>query len=110
MAQMVGARRTAEWLLLGKPFSAQEALDSGFITAITPAGLALDHARTVAAQLAAQPGQALRSSKRILRLAGQTALDPAFDAERDLFTESLRSEADQAAFRRKGKAECRERG
>jgi enoyl-CoA hydratase/carnithine racemase len=99
MPQIAGARRSAEWLLLGKPFTAQEAQESGFITAVTPSGLSLDHARTVAEQLAAQPGQALRSSKRILRQAGKAALDRAFDTERDLFTERLRSEEAQAAFR-----------
>lgn len=99
MAQMVGARRTAEWLLLGKPFTAREAQDSGFITAATASGQALEHARRIAAELASQPGQALRESKRILRKAGRAALDRAFDDERDLFTERLRSEEAQAAFR-----------
>ncbi len=100
MAQLVGARRAAEWLLLGKPFGAAEALESGFITAIAPAGLALTQARTVAAALDKQPGQALRISKRMLREPGRAALMHTFDTERDLFAQRLKSEEAQAAFRR----------
>lgn len=100
MAQMAGPRRTAEWLLLGKPFTAGQACDSGFITAVTPPGQALERARQTAEELATQPGQALRGSKRLLRRAGRIALEQAFDAERDLFAERLRSDEAQAAFQR----------
>lgn len=99
MAQLVGPRRAAEWLLLGKQFSAREACDAGLVTAVTPAGQALTHARATAVELSLKPSQALRSSKRLMRQAGQAALTHAFNLERDLFTERLNSQEAQEAFR-----------
>ncbi|MGB3288243.1 MAG: enoyl-CoA hydratase-related protein [Burkholderiaceae bacterium] len=100
MARIAGPRRAAEWLLLGKSFDAAQARDSGLITATTAPGQALERARQTAAELARQPGQALRDSKRLLRRADRPALEQAFDAERDLFTQRLASDEAQAAFRR----------
>ena len=100
LAQLVGARRAAEWLLQGKRFDATEACDSGFITAVTPPGQALARAQATAAALAQQPLQALRISKRMLREPARAQLMRTFDNERDLFTERLKSEEAQAAFRR----------
>lgn len=100
MAQLVGARRAAEWLLLGKPFSAEQACASGFITAVTPAGQALSAAQATAMALGKQPGQALRISKRMLREPGRADLMLTLDNERDLFTERLQSDEAQAAFQR----------
>lgn len=100
MAQLAGARRSAEWLLLGKWFSAAEACDSGLITAVVPAGEALSMAQATAAALGNQPGQALRISKRMLREPARASLMQVFDNERDLFNERLKSDEAQAAFQR----------
>lgn len=98
MAQLVGSRRAAQWLLLGTPFSAAQAHDSGFITAVSPAGRALDDARSTASALAGQPAQALRVSKQLLHAGGRHALNTAFDMERDKFSERLQSTEAQSAF------------
>ncbi len=98
LAQLVGARRAAEWLLLGKPFSAQEAQDSGFITQAVPAGMALEHATNTAHALTAQPAQALREAKKILQESQRAALGHAFDREKTLFGRRLVSDEAQAAF------------
>lgn len=100
LAQLVGARRAAEWLLLGRPFSAQEAHESGFITDIAPAGTVLERASATAQALAAQSAQALRDAKRVLRQSQAVALSNTFDAERDLFARRLASDEAQAAFTR----------
>jgi len=100
MARLVGARRAAEWLLLGKPFNATEARNSGFITAIAPAGQALSMAQETATVLAKQPGQALRISKQMLREQGCAELMQTFDNERTHFNERLQSPEAQAAFQR----------
>lgn len=99
MARLAGTRRAAEWLLLGKPFSAREAADCGFITAVSATGKAMEDAQAAASALARQPVQALRASKRLLRQADQAALTQTFDRERDLFTERLQSDEAQAAFK-----------
>lgn len=100
LARLVGARRAAEWLLLGRPFNAAEARDSGFITAVAPAGQALAAAREAARTLSELPAAALRASKRLLRDSHQIELMKTFDVERDVFTERLQSAEAQQAFRK----------
>ncbi|PLC50487.1 enoyl-CoA hydratase [Pollutimonas subterranea] len=99
LAQLVGARRASDWLLLGRQFDAAEAYESGFITAVSPPGHALNEAQAAADVLGRQPAEALRISKRMLREPGRAELMRTFDKERDLFTERLKSEEAQAAFR-----------
>ncbi|NGM85788.1 enoyl-CoA hydratase [Parapusillimonas sp. SGNA-6] len=100
LAQLVGKRRAAEWLLLGKAFGADEAQEAGFITSAVAQGAALDAARATALLLAAQPAQALRVSKRLLRQPLQEPLSACFDRERDAFLERLQSDEAKAAFER----------
>lgn len=100
LVQLVGARRANDWLLLGRRFDAAEAYESGFITAISPTGHALIQAQATAELLGRQPAEALRLSKRLLREPGRPALMRTFDTERDLFTDRLKSDEAQAAFRR----------
>lgn len=98
MSQIVGPRRTSEWLLLGKPFTGTQACQAGFITACTAAGGALAQARTVAQELAALPPEALQLSKRMLKHAQRPDIHEAFDYELGLFTVRLKSAEAQAAF------------
>jgi enoyl-CoA hydratase/carnithine racemase len=100
MAQLAGPRRAAEWLLLGKPFTADEAEATGFITAAVAEGDALDAARSTALALAAQPTKSLRVSKRLLRRSTQESLPGTFDIERDTFLERLTSPEAKEAFAR----------
>ncbi|WP_370246231.1 enoyl-CoA hydratase-related protein [Candidimonas sp. SYP-B2681] len=100
LAKAVGPRRAAEWLLLGKPFSATEACDSGFITAVAPAGQALQQAQATADALGRLPAEALRISKKMLREPAHAELMATFDYERLVFTERLKSDEAQAAFQR----------
>jgi enoyl-CoA hydratase/carnithine racemase len=100
LAKVVGPRRAAEWLLLGKPFSAAEALESGFITAVAPPGQALEQAQATANALEKQPAEALRISKKMLRQPGHAELMATLDHERSVFTDRLTSDEAQAAFQR----------
>ncbi|HWL27766.1 MAG TPA: enoyl-CoA hydratase-related protein [Burkholderiaceae bacterium] len=100
LAQLVGPRRAAEWLLLGKGFTAEEAQEAGFITAAVAAGAALDAARAAALSLAAQPANALRVSKRLIRQPLRDSLSSTFDRERDAFRERLQSTEAKVAFER----------
>lgn len=98
MAQIVGARRATDWLLRGRPFSAQEALEARFITAICPAGSTLQTAREIAAELAALPPEAMQLSKRMLKHSLRPKIHSAFDYEWAHFNERLKSSEAQAAF------------
>lgn len=99
LEQLVGRRKTAEWLLQGKRFDAQEALDAGLLTAVSDKGQALADAKETVATLAKQPIQALRLTKHMLREPGRAALSQAFDTERDYFQERLRTDEAQAIFK-----------
>ena len=46
--QLMGHRRTAEKLLLGDPFTGQDAVDCGIASAVLPAGEVASHARRMA--------------------------------------------------------------
>lgn len=64
---LVGYGRALEWLASGRILTAQEAFASGLVNRIAPSGEALPAALELARQLAAQPAQAVRAIKRLLR-------------------------------------------
>jgi enoyl-CoA hydratase/carnithine racemase len=53
--QLMGNRRAAEKLLLGDPFTGEQAVDCGIANAVLPAGEVLAHARRVAERFNALP-------------------------------------------------------
>jgi enoyl-CoA hydratase len=60
LARLVGKTRAMELILTGNPISAADALAIGLINRVVPAAALMDHARTLAAELAAKPPIALR--------------------------------------------------
>ncbi|OZI77289.1 enoyl-CoA hydratase-related protein [Bordetella genomosp. 12] len=100
LAQIAGARRAAQWLLLGEGFDASAAHDAGLASAVTEPGQALPLAQATAARLAAQPRQALRVSKALMRGPQRPALHATLDREAEQFRQCLASAPAQAAFAR----------
>jgi enoyl-CoA hydratase/carnithine racemase len=91
LPQRIGPQRAAELLLLGKPFDAATAQSLGIVNRVVPEAAALSEARSIAAALAAQPPQALRATRRLLRGDPAAAL-ARIDAEADIFGAQLKSE------------------
>jgi enoyl-CoA hydratase len=60
--------RAKEYLLTGDRISAEQAVAFGLANRVVPAGSLLAEAMTLAARLAAQPPQAVQSSKRALNM------------------------------------------
>ena len=91
LPRIVGPQRAAELLLLGEPFDASRALALGLVNRVVAEVSALTEARSLAARLAAQPPQALRATRRLLRgeLAPQLAR---IDEEADIFGAQLKSD------------------
>lgn len=100
MARLAGARRAAEWLLLGRPFDGRQACEAGLATAATPPGGALAAAQTAARELCALPPAALRASKALMRRADRADIHAALDAEAAQFRQRLASPEAQQAFSR----------
>jgi len=94
-------RNRASWLLLsGDRFSAEEARAMGLLAEVVPDSEVEARARAMAAQLAALPPNAMRTTKRLIRRADSSALSAAMSAEFAAFGEAMRSEEARAAFMR----------
>ena len=103
--QLMGHRRAAEKLLLGEPFSAEQAVECGIANAVLPAAEVLPHARRVAERFNALPPGAVREAKRLMRAPQQALVEATLRSEGELFAARLRSpeamEAFQAFFQKR---------
>jgi enoyl-CoA hydratase/carnithine racemase len=103
--QLMGQRRAAEKLLLGDPFTAEQAVECGLANAVLPAGEVLNHARRVAERFNALPPGAVREAKRLLRAPQREQIAATIRTEGELFAARLRSpeamEAFQAFFQKR---------
>lgn len=98
LPRLAGPRRAARWLLQAQPFDADEALAGQLISAILDDPLAA--ARESARALCAQPTEAIRASKRLLRTPERDTVHHVLDAEAAVFFERLKSAEAQEAFQR----------
>jgi enoyl-CoA hydratase/carnithine racemase len=105
LPQLMGTRRAAEKLLLGDPFTAEQAVECGIANAVLPAGEVAAHARRVAERFNALPPGAVRESKQLMRRASRAALQEALVAEAEVFGRRLggpeAGEAFQAFFQKR---------
>lgn len=75
LPRIVGMSRAAEMSFTGESISAAEALACGLVSRVVPHAELLPEARKLAAKIAANPGQALRMSKHLLREGQHLRLD-----------------------------------
>ena len=103
--QLMGQARAAERLLLGEPFTPEQALECGLANAVLPAGEVLPHARRVAERFNALPPGAVRETKQLLRGPQRQQVLEVIGREGELFARRLRSpeamEAFQAFFQKR---------
>ena len=103
--QLMGHRRAAEKLLLGDPFTAEQAVECGIANAVLPAGEVVNHARRIAERFNALPPGAVRESKQLLRAPQREQIASTIRSESALFAKRLRSpeamEAFQAFFQKR---------
>lgn len=91
LPRLAGRQRAAELLLLGEPFSAEQACEYGLVNAaVAPEELAA-LAGSKAEQLAAQPPEAVRVSRELLRRPIQEMVEDAIEAEGKAFAGRLQS-------------------
>jgi enoyl-CoA hydratase/carnithine racemase len=103
--QLMGHRRAAEKLLLGDPFSAEQAVECGIANAVLPAAEVVNHARRVAERFNQLPPGAVREAKQLLRAPQRELTLTTIRTEGELFAARLRSpeamEAFQAFFQKR---------
>jgi len=101
----MGHRRAAERLLLGDPFTAEQAVECGIASAVLPAGEVVNHARRVAERFNALPPGAVREAKALMRGPQREELLRTIRHEGELFAVRLKSaeamEAFQAFFQKR---------
>lgn len=91
LPRLAGRRRAARYLLLGEPFSADDAVAMGLASHMVPTGgLAASLARTVDA-LRAKPGEALKLTQALLRASSETEILDRIELENGHFSERLTS-------------------
>ncbi|MBC7942650.1 MAG: enoyl-CoA hydratase [Chitinophagaceae bacterium] len=105
LPQLMGQRRAAEKLLLGDPFTPEQAVDCGIASAVLPASEVVNHARRIAERFNSLPPGAVREAKQLLRAPQREATLQTIRSEGALFTSRLRSpeamEAFQAFFQKR---------
>ncbi len=89
--QLMGGRRAAEKMLLGDPFTAEQAVECGIANAVLPAGEVAAHARRMAERFNALPPGAVQEAKHLLREPQRAALLDAVRREGAAFTQRLSS-------------------
>ena len=96
--QLMGQRRAAEKLLLGEPFTAEQAVDCGIANAVLPAAEVVRHARRVAERFNTLPPGAVCEAKRLMRAPQREQVLAAIRSESELFGARLRSPEAIEAF------------
>jgi enoyl-CoA hydratase/carnithine racemase len=96
---MAGYKQAAQLLLLGDPFSANEALSTGLVTALfeDEVGLA-GQVNNIVAMLVAKPAASLRATKALMKQPHMAQIEQAMASEGRIFGERLASPEAKEAF------------
>lgn len=92
LPQHVGYAKAAEWLLLGEPFSAKQALQAGLINCVVDDSALMQTAMKAANAIAALPAGAVQATKKLLHQHQQGAVAKAISSEATIFAERLKSD------------------
>jgi enoyl-CoA hydratase/carnithine racemase len=96
--RLVGHVKAAEKLLLGDPFTAEEAVEMHIANAVLPAAEVVNHARRMAERFNALPPGAVRDTKKLLRRGQTEPILATIAAEREVFGARLTSPEAREAF------------
>ena len=100
LPRLAGRRKAARYLLLGEPFSAEEALDFGLVSHVAPSGQLEAVSGKVVDALRAKPKEALRLTQRLLRNGQSDDLLQRMELENGHFSERLTSDEVREAITR----------
>jgi enoyl-CoA hydratase/carnithine racemase len=97
LPRMVGHQRAFSMLVMGRPMTAEDAREAGFVNTVVPPGHAVIEARKVAREICALPADAVAISRKLLKLPTED-LVRRIDQEDHFFGERMRSPEAIAAF------------
>lgn len=98
LPRLMGHPRAAELLMLARPFNAEEAVALGIVNAALPNTEVESHARAKALELAAQPPNALKVTKRLMRQWSRETAERAIAVEGEHFMPMLTQPEAREAF------------
>ncbi|KWR87287.1 enoyl-CoA hydratase [Cupriavidus sp. IDO] len=98
LPRLLGYQRAAEKLLLGEPFSAQEAHEIGLVNRVLPVAELHDFALQQARKLAALPASSLRETKRLMKGADVSLVEKQMAEEGAVFRRMLVAPEAKEAF------------
>ena len=93
---LMGHQRAAELLLLGERFSALTAKEYGLVNSVLPTAEVLAYAMRKAQELGALPGDAVQTTKQLLKRAQQGQVDGTITVELEQFARLLQTSEAQA--------------
>jgi len=89
LTHAVGKSKSMEMTLTGNPITAQEALQYGLVSAVVPADKLLDHALTLATQIASLSKPVVLMAKESVNAAFETTLSAGMQMERKIFNSTF---------------------
>ena len=92
LPRMAGRRRAARYILLGEPFSAEDAAEFGLVSHIAPTGQLTATFDRIVANLLAKPAEALRQTQALLRREDTSEILDRMELENGHFGERLASD------------------
>jgi len=98
LPEMIGYNRTAELLLFGESFSAEQAFDMGLVNKVLPVEDLMTYAYAQAAKLVVLPASSLRTTKRLMKARHADAVIAQMLEEGDHFSAMLQSPEAKEAF------------
>lgn len=95
---LMGHAKAAEKLLLGDPFTGEQAMECGIANAVLPTGEVVSHARRMAERFNALAPAAVRETKRLMRGPLRERIRQVMATEAEVFGARLRSPEAREAF------------
>ncbi|MCW8108158.1 enoyl-CoA hydratase [Alteromonas ponticola] len=97
LPRLSGRRKASEWLMLGEPFDAQEAMNFGLVSRIIESEMLEGTVSAICQALAEKPAFALSQTKQLL--SNETdAIQQQMNTELDILLEAMTTEAAKEAF------------
>jgi len=96
--RLIGQRKAAELLMLGQPFTGEQAVEFGIANSVLPSGEVVNHARRLAERFNGLAPSAVRETKRLMRTPDAAQMLEVIKTEAEIFGNKLRSPEAQEAF------------
>lgn len=99
LSQLIGPRRTMDYITTGRLITAQEALTLGIVNEVVPSGQVWEKAMSIAAQWAEKPPITFKWNKRFLATLSHDPFIRAMEYAKESYNEAFASQEPQTCIR-----------